>query len=110
MTKILIIRLTSLGDVIFTVPLVCALKNNDKSTQVGWVVAEKGLDVVKNNPCVDKCYFVPLKEWKKRPFALKTFKEFFQIIKEIRISAFEINRNNIPLIMSCFADKTFFPF
>lgn len=90
MSKILIIRLTSLGDVIFTIPLACALKNNDSDTQIGWVVAEKGLDVVKNNPCVDSCYFVPLKEWKKHPFSFKTFKEFFQIIKEIRKEKYDI--------------------
>lgn len=90
MTKILIIRLTSLGDVIFTVPLACTLKNSEENVEIGWVVAEKGLDVVKNNPCVDNCYFVPLNEWKKRPFAIKTFKEFFNIIKEIRKEKYDI--------------------
>jgi len=90
MTKILIIRLTSLGDVIFTIPLACTLKNSAEGVQLGWVVAEKGLDIVKGNPCVDKCFLVPLKEWKKRPFAIKTFKEFFQIIKEIRKEKYDI--------------------
>jgi len=90
MKKILIIRLTSLGDVIFTIPLACTLKKSSDDVQIGWVVAEKGLDIVKNNPCVDKCFFVPLKEWKKRPFSFKTFKEFFQIIKEIRTEKYDI--------------------
>lgn len=90
MSKILIIRLTSLGDVIFTVPLACALKNDDPAVQIGWLVAEKGLEVVKNNPCVDNCHFVPLKEWKKRPFSIKTFKEFFAIVKELRKENYDI--------------------
>lgn len=90
MNKILIIRLTSLGDVIFTIPLACTLKNNDESTTIGWIVAEKGLELIKNNPCVDNCHFVPLKEWKKRPFALQTFNEFIQIIKEIRKEKYDI--------------------
>lgn len=90
MKKILIIRLTSLGDVIFTIPLACTLKENDSNIQIGWVVAEKGLDIIKGNPCVDKCHFVPLKEWKKRPFSLKTLKEFLQIIKEIRNEKYDI--------------------
>lgn len=90
MTKILIIRLTSLGDVIFTIPLACTLKNSGEKVQVDWVVAEKGLDVVKDNPCVDNYYLVPLKEWKKRPFSLKTFKEFFEIIKKIRNEKYDI--------------------
>lgn len=88
--KILIIRLTSLGDVIFTVPLACSLKNSDSKTKIGWVVSEKGLDVVKNNPCVDYCHFVPLNEWRKRPFSIKTLLEFFKIIKEIRSEKYDI--------------------
>lgn len=90
MAKVLIIRLTSLGDVIFTIPLACTLKDNDKDTQIGWVVAEKGLEVIKDNPCVDHCHFVPLKEWKEHPFSLKTFKEFLKIIKEIRDEKYDI--------------------
>lgn len=90
MKKILIIRLTSLGDVIFTIPLACTLKKSSEDVQIGWVVAEKGLDVVKNNPCIDKCFFVPLKEWKKRPFSFKTFKEFIKIVKEIRAEKYDI--------------------
>lgn len=88
--KILIIRLTSLGDVIFTIPLACTLKDNIKDVEIGWVVAEKGLGVIKNNPCVDHLHFVPLKEWKKRPFSPKTLMEFIKIIKEIRKQQYDI--------------------
>lgn len=90
MSKVLIIRLTSLGDVVFTLPLACALKDSDADMQIGWLVAEKGLGIVKNNPCVDNCHFVPLNEWKKSPFSLKTFKEFLQIVKEIRKEKYDI--------------------
>lgn len=90
MSKILIIRLTSLGDVIFTIPLACTLKENDENVKIGWVVAEKGLGVVQNNPCVDKCHFIPIAEWRTRPFALQTIKEFFALIKEIRAEKYDI--------------------
>lgn len=50
--KILIVRLSSLGDVIFTVPLANLFKRN--GYEVGWVVSEKGIDIVKDNPSVDK--------------------------------------------------------
>ncbi|MEI8128770.1 MAG: glycosyltransferase family 9 protein [bacterium] len=90
MKKILIIRLTSLGDVIFTIPLACTLKNNDKNTKIGWLVAEKGIDIIKTNPCVDNYHFVPIEKWKKNPFSLATFKEFFTIIKEIRKEKYDI--------------------
>lgn len=88
--KILIIRLTSLGDVIFTIPLACTLKENIEDAKIGWVVAEKGLELIKNNQCVDKLHFVPLKKWKKRPFSFKTFKEFFKLVKEIRKEKYDV--------------------
>lgn len=86
MARILLIRLTSLGDVIFTLPLVKALEGN----QIGFLVAEKGLDVIKNNPSISKVHFVPLKEWKKRPFSIKTIIEFFQLVSELRRENYDI--------------------
>lgn len=85
-SKILVIRLTSLGDVIFTLPFVNTLKGNE----IGYIVAEKGLELIKNNPAISHVHFVPLNEWKKRPFAIKTFIEFIQIIKEIRKVKYDI--------------------
>lgn len=86
MAKILIIRLTSLGDVIFTLPLVNSLQENE----IGYVAAEKGLEIIKNNPQISKLHFVPLKEWKKRPFSIKTLMEFIKLIKEIRSEKYDI--------------------
>ena len=40
------------------------LKNN--GYKVTWVVGEKGVDVVKNNPAVDETIFIPWKKWKKQ--------------------------------------------
>lgn len=86
MAKILIIRLTSLGDILFTLPLVSALDGNE----IGYVVAEKGLGVIKNNPCISKLHFVPINEWKKRPLSIKTFIEFIKVMKEIRKEKYDI--------------------
>ncbi len=88
MAKILIIRLTSLGDVIFTLPLVNTLKSDNN--EIGYMVSEKGLDVIRNNPAISKLHFVPLNEWKKRPFSIKTLKEFIEIIKEVRAQKYDI--------------------
>jgi len=86
--KALIIKLSSLGDVIFTIPLANTLKEN--GYEVGWIVSEKGIDVIKDNPCVDKVYLAPLKTWKKRGFSLENFKEFLSILKEIRKEKYDI--------------------
>lgn len=88
MSKILIIRLTSLGDVIFTIPLACTLK--EEGNQIGWLVSEKGSDIIKDNPCVDKYHFFPLEKFKKNPLSLNNLKIFFNLINELRAEKYDI--------------------
>lgn len=85
--KALLIRISSLGDVIFNIPLANRLKDN--GYEVTWIVGHKGYDVIKNNPAVDKAIYAPLKEWKKQSF-LKSLKEFWAIIQEIRTEQYDI--------------------
>lgn len=86
--KLLLIKLSSLGDVIFNIPLANALKN--AGYEITWLVSEKGIQVVENNPCVDKTILVPIKKWKSRGFCLENFKEYLAILKQIRAEKFDI--------------------
>ena len=54
--RILIIKQSSLGDIVHTLPLVHALKRCYPACQIGWIV-EKGLSaLVANDPAVDTVY------------------------------------------------------
>ena len=85
MAKILVIRLTSLGDVIFTLPLVNVLKQNGH--QVDYMVSERGIGVIKNNPSITNVHFIPLMKWRKEGFKLK---EFANIINRVRAEKYDI--------------------
>lgn len=85
--RVLIVRLSSLGDVIFNLPLASVLKK--AGYYVAWITGEKGIDVIKNNPLVDDAILVPTGKWKKQPF-YKTFNEYLTIIKYIRSKKFDI--------------------
>ncbi len=86
--KILLIRLSSLGDVIHTIPLANSLKA--AGYEITWLVSEKGIQILKNNPCVDNVILAPVQQWKKRGFSFKSFKEYLSILKEIRKEHFDI--------------------
>lgn len=88
MKKVLLIRLSSLGDVIFNIPLANVLKSN--GYRVTWLVSEKGINIVKNNPAVDTAILVPLQRWKKEGFCWKNVQEFFSILKRIRKKHFDV--------------------
>lgn len=88
MKKILLIRLSSLGDVIFNIPLANVLKKN--GFEVTWLVSEKGIDIVRNNPAVDNAILIPLQKWKKTGFSLKNMHEFFDILQRVRKENFDV--------------------
>lgn len=92
MKKVLLIKLSSLGDVIFTVPLANNLKAN--GYEVHWLTTEKGIDVVKGNPCVDKVFMAPLYTWRKNKFNLKYL---FQMIKLV----FDLRKENYDIAFDC---------
>ena len=85
--KALLIKLSSLGDVIFNIPLSNALKK--AGYEVTWLTSEKGVEVVKNNPCIDKMIVVPFYKWKKQSF-LKSFREYSDILSIIKKENYDV--------------------
>lgn len=77
--KVLIIRLSALGDTIHTLPLAYAIKNAYPECEISWVVEKKAQYFVKNNPIVNKCFVID-----------KDKKNFFEVIKQLRSEKFDI--------------------
>lgn len=60
--RILIIRLSSLGDVLLTTPVIRALKKKYPEASIDFFVREEYADVVKLNPNIDVVYALPRSE------------------------------------------------
>lgn len=52
--RILVIRLSSLGDVILTTPVVCAIKKKFPDSKITYLVKEEYKDILRNNPHIHK--------------------------------------------------------
>ncbi|MBR6126150.1 glycosyltransferase family 9 protein, partial [bacterium] len=85
--KALLIKLSSLGDIIFNIPLANALQKS--GYEVHWLVSEKGIDVLKGNPCIDRMIVAPFYKWKRQGF-FKSFGEFIDILKFIRKQKYDV--------------------
>lgn len=88
--KILIIRLSALGDTIHTIPLAAAIREAYSNCEIGWVVEDKAKHFIKDNPLIDKTFVIPKKKWRKRGFSIKNLWEFFVIIRNIRKEKYDI--------------------
>lgn len=78
--KILIVRLSSLGDVIFTVPLANLFKRN--GYEVGWVVSEKVSTLLKITLLLIKFILHRFKSGKKEGFLLKVLENLLKLLKK----------------------------
>lgn len=84
--KILIIRLSALGDTIHTLPLAFSLRKKFPSSQIDWVVEDKAEKFVVNNPLLNNVYVI-----KKKQISVKErIKNFIQIIKKIRKENYDV--------------------
>ena len=65
MVKVLVVRLSAIGDIFHTFSILPDIKNALPDCQIDWLVDESFVEVVKLSPLVDKIIGIPLKKWKK---------------------------------------------
>lgn len=64
MKKILIIRASAIGDVVFASPLVAALRRTYPDTHIAWLI-DPGIEpLIRSAPYVDECISWPQTEWR----------------------------------------------
>jgi heptosyltransferase-1 len=70
--KILLVKLSSLGDVLHTLPVVHDIKTSFPDAQIDWVVEAAFAGVVQCCEGVNKVITCELRKWRKAPFASQT--------------------------------------
>ena len=81
MTKFLIIRLSSLGDIIHTLPAYSALRKNYPEAEIWWIVEETGKEILDQVAGIDRVIPVTLK--KKKLSSRQFWREFSNLREEI---------------------------
>lgn len=88
--KILIIRLSAIGDTIHTLPMANALKRNFPDTQIHWIVEDKASFFVKQAKNIDKVFIIPRKEWKNEKNIFKISNNFSKLMEQLRREKYDI--------------------
>ncbi len=78
--RILLIRLRRIGDVIMTTPAVSVLKKNFPDSKLSYVVEKPYADLITGNPLIKETFILP---------AHSHIKDFFSVIKKIRMKKFD---------------------
>lgn len=67
--RILIVRLTAMGDLIHGIPVLCALRKAMPNAFLGWVAEGRNADLLEGHPDLDRLVRVP-RHWWKSPAAV----------------------------------------
>jgi heptosyltransferase I len=64
--KILVVKLSAIGDVIQTLPMVTALRRNFPQARIDWLVEEEAAGILQGFPDLDRVLVSRRKSWQKR--------------------------------------------
>lgn len=79
MRRALIVKTTSMGDVIHALPAVADLARAQPDLVIDWVVEKSFSDIPRLSRYVDTVYEVSVRQWRKNIFQSKTWKEVGQV-------------------------------
>ena len=92
--RILIIRLSAIGDVVRVLPAVNALRERFPTAHIAWVVEEKARDVLVHQPEIDETIVFQRNRWEKgllNPLGfLRTTGEVYRFVRELRRRHYDI--------------------
>jgi len=94
--KILLVKLSSLGDVLHNLPIVWDLRKRLPNAQIDWIVEEGYvhlLEPLKTTEAfrgIDRIIPVALRRWRKNLFSIRTWREFFAMRKALQATTYEV--------------------
>jgi heptosyltransferase-1 len=88
--KILIVKLSSLGDVIQTLPVLSDIWAICPGAEVDWVVEEAFVDLLKHVPGLGRVVPCAQRRWRKTPLAFDTRAQWKQFWKDLRSVSYDV--------------------
>ena len=88
--RILMVRLSSIGDLVHTLPVLSALRRRFPDATIDWLVETRHRDVLLSNPYVNELVEVDTFRWRKRLFSPATWSEIAAAVSEIRKRDYDV--------------------
>lgn len=92
--SILIVKLSAIGDVVHTLPLLEVLRKNFPEARIDWVVEEESSELIKAHNAIDHVIVSRRKSWQRRFFRKgdrsAVFREIIRFLRELRSEEYEL--------------------
>jgi heptosyltransferase-1 len=88
--RILIVKLSSIGDIVHTLPALAALRAAMPQAEISWVVERRSAEILRDNPILDRLIEVDTKALRRGLMSGETLRAPRQQLRRLRASAFDI--------------------
>ena len=94
--KILLVKLSSLGDVLHNLPIVWDLRKRLPHAQIDWIVEEayvhllEPLKTTETLKGIDRIIPVAFRRWRKNLFSIRTWREFFAMRRSLQATSYDV--------------------
>jgi heptosyltransferase-1 len=99
--RLLIVRLSAMGDVIHALPAVAALREAFPQAMLGWLIEERWAELLctlsmprsgprsAQRPLVDRVHTVNTRQWRSAPFSVSTWERIAASLSDLRAARYE---------------------
>ena len=84
MKKILIIKPSSLGDIIHALPVATAIYRQIPGAVIDWVVRPEYAEILQAHPSIRRIFFFDRRKWARSSRMLKTLPEMISLVRSLR--------------------------
>jgi len=88
--KILVVKPSSLGDVIHSLPFLNALKKTFPDCRIDWVISRNLKGILEDNPFVNQLISIDKDSWKNPLKLIDTLSEFLSLRKKLKSSSYDV--------------------
>lgn len=88
--RLLILKVSSMGDIVHASPVASALKRAFPHLKIGWVAEDRHAGVIEGSPCIDKLHIVPYKALKGGWRSGSAWRAVRQLAREIRAERYQV--------------------
>ncbi len=100
MPKLLIVKTSSLGDVVHNLPVINDIRSHYPDIAIDWLVEESFADIPKLHPAVNRVIPVAIRRWRKSLFSRQTWREISHVKRQLAAQNYDLVLDTQGLIKS----------
>jgi heptosyltransferase-1 len=88
--KVLIVKLSALGDIIHALPILAYLHQVSPGIEIDWIAEENNRSLLEGNPLIKEVHLTRTKKWRKSPFSPETCREIGNLKRKLKQREYDI--------------------